>query len=213
VGELLLVFVLAVLWSWPLVIEHEIGHAVAALLLTRGRVMVGVGGQCDQLVLTTRRLELGLSPAFAPGGECVVEEGRLRVPKAEAWIAAAGPFASLCAGVVLSVAALRYGGIALATGAGMAWIQTALTALPIRYGAGIGPSESDGRAIWRVMRGGPPGGLAREERRLGRPERAVRPGYAAVLALVAVLTALVAPLMLLALGGLFALGWLDQRRA
>ena len=211
VGELLLVFVLAVLWSWPLVILHELGHALAALLLTDGRVIVGVGGHRDQLVLTAGRVELGLSPAIAPGGECMLDEGGLRMPKAEAWIAAAGPFASLCAGVVLLAAALNYGGIVLATGAGVAWLQAVLTAVPIRYGAGIGPGESDGRAIWRVVTGGPPGGPAREERRLGRPERAVRPWFVAVLALVAVLTALVEPLLLLVLAGLFGVAWLLQK--
>jgi hypothetical protein len=75
----------------------------------------------------------------------------------------------------------------------------------------VGPGESDGRAIWRVLTGGPPRGLAREERRLGRPERAARPGYVAALALVAVLAALVAPLLLLVLAALFGLAWLMQR--
>ncbi|MBN1529024.1 MAG: hypothetical protein JW895_08180 [Thermoleophilaceae bacterium] len=169
------------------------GHAAAALLLTRGRVAVGVGGDRDGLVLTAGRLELGLSPAVAPDGECVVDDGSLRVPKAEAWVAAAGPLVSLLVAVFV------------------AWLQTFLTALPLRYGAGVGPGESDGRAIWRILTGGPPGGLAREERRLARPERAVRPVHVATLALVAVLTALVEPLLLLVLAALFGLGWLMQR--
>jgi hypothetical protein len=209
--DFVLFIVFATLWSWPLVILHELGHAMAALLLTSGRVAVGVGGNRDQLVLTAGRLDLALSPAIAPGGECVVDDGRLRVPKAEAWVAAAGPVASLCLAIVLSLAALGDGGLVLATGAWVAWLQTLLTGLPLRYGAGVGPGESDGRAVWRVLTGGPPGGLAREERRLGRPERTARPGYVVALALVAVLTALVEPVLLLVLAGLFGLGWLSQR--
>jgi hypothetical protein len=209
--DVLLVFALAVLWCWPLVILHELGHALAALMLTTGRVMVGVGGRGEQLVLTAGRMELGLSLAVAPDGECVVEESRLKVPKAEAWIAAAGPFMSACLAIALTAVALNRGGVVLATGAGVAWIQAIFTALPLRYGAGLGPGESDGRAIWRILTGGPPGGLAREERRLGRPERGTRPGFVAALALVAVLTALVAPELLLVLGVLFGLAWLLQR--
>ena len=209
--EVLLVIVLATLWCWPLVILHELGHALAALLLTDGRVIVGVGGPRDQLFLTAGRLELGLSPAIAPDGECVVEDRGLRTPKAEAWIAAAGPFMSLCAGVVLLAAARNYGGIVLTTGAGVAWLQAVFTAVPMRYGAGDGPGESDGWAIWRVVTGGPPGGLAREERRRGRPERAARPWLLAALAVMAVLTALVQPVLLLVLGGLFGFAWVRQR--
>jgi hypothetical protein len=210
--DCVLFVVFATLWSWPLVMLHELGHAAAALLLTSGRVAVGVGGDRDELVLTAGRLELGLTPAVAPGGECRVDDGTLRVPKAEAWVAAAGPVASLAIAVGLSSAALEHGGIVLAAGAGVAWLQALLTALPLRYGAGVGPGESDGRAIWRILTGGPPGGLAREERRLGRPERTARPAYVVALALVAVLTALVQPLLLLLLAALFGLAWRDQRR-
>jgi hypothetical protein len=210
--ELLVVIALATLWTWPLVILHELGHAVAALLLTGGRVTVGVGDRREQLVLAAGRLELSLSPALAPGGECVIDPSALKVPKAEAWIAAAGPLTSLAAGVVLLAAALDGGGIVLATGAGAAWLQTVLTAVPVRYGAGIGPGESDGRAIWRILTGAPPGGLAREERRLGRQEPAARPWFLVVLTLAAVLAALVEPVLLLVLAGLFGFAWVSQRR-
>ena len=96
-----------------------------------------------------------------------------------------------------------------------AWIATGHflgSALPIRYGAGFGGSrESDGRVIWRLMAGAPPGGIAREERRMGEPERAARPLYIVLLAIVGILTFLVDPAMCLALAGLFGFAAVLQR--
>ena len=87
------------------------------------------------------------------------------------------------------------------------------TALPVRYGAGLGDNgaESDGRAVWRILTGAPPGGLAREEARLGRPERAIRPALAAVLAAAFVLALLADPSIAVELAVVFGLGYVAQR--
>jgi hypothetical protein len=130
--EFVLFIVFATLWAWPLVILHELGHAVAALLLTSGRVAVGVGGGRDQLVLTAGRLDFAIAADVAPNGECTFDDGTLRVPKAEAWIAAAGPLVSLCLALVISPVALDDRGLLLASGAFAAWTLTLLTALPLR---------------------------------------------------------------------------------
>ena len=94
-------FVISCLWGIPLVLVHELGHAAAGLALTDGRVEVAVGERPDQLVLEAGRLQLGLSASPSPGGECRIDSSELRTPKAEAWIAAAGPAASLLTAVVL----------------------------------------------------------------------------------------------------------------
>jgi hypothetical protein len=101
----------------------------------------------------------------------------------------------------------------LEAGAAGAATLLVITAVPMRYGPGLAPfgSESDGRAVWRILTGAPPGGLAREEARLGRRERPIAPAAAIALAVVAALTALVDPLLLVALAGIFGLAFLLQR--
>jgi hypothetical protein len=43
-------------------------------------------------------------------------------------------------------------------GASAASLQFVFSALPVRYGRGLGgPADSDGRAIWRMLTGAPPG--------------------------------------------------------
>ena len=69
------------LWAVPLVLLHELGHAAAGLVLTRGRVEVAVGDRPDQLVLEAGRLDLGLSWSLSPGGECRIDSGELRTPE------------------------------------------------------------------------------------------------------------------------------------
>ena len=91
------------------------------------------------------------------------EPASLRRARGEAWIAAAGPAATLG-----------------------------------------GPADSDGRVIWRVLTGAPPGGIERELRRVGEPERAARPVFVVLLVLVAVLAVVMDPVLGLALVGLSA---------
>ena len=104
----------------PLVLWHELGHAAAALALTRGRVEVRVGADHDgPLWFSVGRLRvvLGLLP-FA-GGECSYEPDTVWRGRHEAWVAAAGPLASALAAVGLTVLALALGPAEeLAAGAG-----------------------------------------------------------------------------------------------
>jgi hypothetical protein len=194
---------LSVAWGPLLVLLHELGHAFAALALTDGEVKI--------------RMRPGY--ALVVWGECIYEPERVRTPRGEALIAAAGPAVSLVAAVALGWAALEttplgyhrgeFGTRVLDAGAICAAGQLFLTALPLRYGAGLGPhgGESDGRAVWRILTGG----LTREERRQGRPERAIGPVFATLLAIVFVLAALVDPVTGLLLAGIFGIAFLLQR--
>jgi hypothetical protein len=200
-----LVFILlSVAWAAPLMLVHELGHALAALAVTDGEVRIGMRSTPSGLMV----------------GECTYEPAGLRHPRAEALIAAAGPLVSLLSALVLAFGSLKSGagtpdgGIVaqvLMVGAVTAFLEFAVSALPVRYGAGLGGGDSDGRAIWRILTGAPPGGVGREERRLGRPERAIRPALVAPLLVIAALGLIVDPLMVLLLVALFALAWRDQR--
>jgi hypothetical protein len=88
-----------------------------------------------------------------------------------------------------------------------------LSALPLRYGAGLDDegSESDGRAIWRILTGAPPGGLAREERRRRRPDRAVRPIFLVALTPIMIFAVVFLPQVALWLVVILGLAALIQR--
>ena len=123
---------------------------------------------------------------------------------------------TLVAAVVLWMAWLKSGADTLATvigvGAWVAALQLACSALPIGYGAGLGgPGDSDGRVIWRVLTGAPPGGIERELRRRAKPERAARPVFVAVLAAIVAISLWVDPVTALLLVGTFGLAILMQR--
>jgi hypothetical protein len=97
-------------------------------------------------------------------------------------------------------------------GAWVATLQFVTSALPRRYGAGLGgPADSDGRVIWRVLTGAPPGGIERELRRVGERERAMRPAFVAPLVLIGALVVWVDPTVVLWLAGLFGAAILLQR--
>jgi membrane-associated protease RseP (regulator of RpoE activity) len=89
----------------PLILIHELGHALAALALTRGHVRVTVGVGPAAALLRQDRLEVraALIPAF---GVCEYDPWTLQRPRAEAWIALAGPAASLAACVLLLATAM-----------------------------------------------------------------------------------------------------------
>ena len=129
-------------------------------------------------------------------GFCTYEPATLRRARAEAWIAAAGPAASLACSVALFVGAVESGlgmpergamTTVLLVGAFCAFVHFVLSALPIRYGSGLGETgeESDGRAIWRILSGAPPGGPSAPA---PQPDTAARTPFLAVLAVVFVLT-------------------------
>jgi hypothetical protein len=187
---------LGLAWSPILVTIHELGHGLAALAVTDGEVSI-------------RLRTLGLAGGFA-----TYDSSRLRRASSEALIAAAGPAASLVAAVVLWYAWLgtNDGSVILAAGAAGATFQFVATAIPVHYGAGLGgPAESDGRVIWRVLTGAPPGGIERELRRLQEPERAVRPLFAGLLVLIGVLALALNPVLAVALVITFGLAALMQR--
>jgi hypothetical protein len=186
---------LSLAWCPVLTLLHEVGHALAALALTDGEVKIRMGW-------------------WFGFGECTYDASRPRTPRAEAWIAAAGPAVSLgCSVVLIWVVLTRPTGAFVQVGAVCALLAFLLSALPVRYGPGLGDpgAESDGRAVWRILTGAPPGGVAREQARLERQERAVRPLFAAVLAAALVLALLVDPSIALELVAIFGLAYLAQR--
>jgi hypothetical protein len=189
---------LVIPWIPVLVLLHEAAHAFAALALTDGEVSISLRG------------------AGILGGSASFDSSTLRHPRSEAWIAAAGPAATFLAATVLWLAWLGSGSDSLVTlvggGAWVATLQFVTSALPLRYGAGLGgPADSDGRVIWRVLTGAPPGGVERELRRLGKREPAVRPAFVAVFGLVGVVGLWLDRVILLWLAGLFGAAILLQR--
>jgi hypothetical protein len=189
---------LVIPWIPVLVLLHEAAHAFAALALTDGEVSISLRG------------------AGVLGGSASFDSSTLRHPRSEAWIAAAGPAATFLAATVLWLAWLGSGSDSLVTlvggGAWVATLQFVTSALPLRYGAGLGgPADSDGRVIWRVLTGAPPGGVERELRRLGKREPAVRPAFVAVFGLVGVVGLWLDRVIVLWLAGLFGAAILLQR--
>jgi hypothetical protein len=86
------------------------------------------------------------------------------------------------------------------------------SAIPVRYGAGLGgPGDSDGRVIWRVLTGAPPGGVERELHRLGKPEPSVRPVFVVLIVLLGALSIAADPVLGLVYVGLFGAAALMQR--
>jgi hypothetical protein len=142
VADWLAFILLSAAWIPVLVLLHEAAHACAALALTDGEVSISMRG------------------AGVLGGSVSYQPASLRHPHDEAWIAAAGPAATFLAATVLWVAWLGSGSDSLTTvvgvGASIATTQFVTSALPLRYGAGVGgPGDSDGRVIWRDLTGAP----------------------------------------------------------
>jgi hypothetical protein len=189
-----------IVWQPLLLLLHELGHALAALALTRGEV----------------RIDLARGPFV---GVCEYDPSEPRVAHAEAWVAAAGPAVSLAAAAVLWIATLGSSEWTVGTwivfaGAISASLQFAITALPIRYGAGLDDAgaDSDGRAVWRILTGAPPGGLAREAQRMGRRDPAIRPAFAVVLVAIVVATAFLSLAFAAILVALVGVAFVLQRR-
>ena len=183
---------LGALWLPVQVLLHEAAHAFAALALSDGEVS-----------LSMREASVTYDAAG------------LRRPRDAAWIAAAGPAASLVAATLLWLAWLGSGADSLATvpgaGAFVATLVFVTSALPLRYGPGLNwPGDSDGLMIWKVLRGVPLGATEAELPELGRPERAIRPAFACLLVLAGALALLVEPVMVLVLAGLFGAAALLQ---
>jgi hypothetical protein len=155
---LLLAWCLAILLAGPVVVLlHELGHAIAALALTRGPVVVQTGRRAF-LTLRLARLTLALGPGGLQAGACWHLAPQSR--RAEAAIAAAGPLSSLLTAVLAGAGCLllnppRTAGLALAALA----VLAALDAIgnlwpalhPARRTVTGAPQGSDGRIVARCL--------------------------------------------------------------
>lgn len=198
-----------------LVLVHELGHAAVALRLTSGPVLVGGPGKAAGWVLEGDRLQMQLAAGMFFGGRCDYDPQTLLRPRAEAWIAAAGPVASLLASLVLAVLALGTSEpiaavlVLGAVGSGSGFL---LTALPITYELGMGTQDSDGRVIWRVLRGRPPGrDHVWDDTVAARPDRIASPVALVALAVCFCLALIVSPGLALAFVALFGSAAVLQR--
>jgi hypothetical protein len=193
VPDWLAFLLLIALWSLPLTLLHELGHGAAALLLTDGEVSIG--------------LERG----GLRGGWASYDSARVRRPRDEAWIFAAGPATSLAAAIVLWIAWVAGGSGSIVTvlGAGtvLAAFQFLLSAVPFGYGTGFahhGVRESDGRAAWRILTGGPPSVDVEVREPYEDTVKGTRPIFIVVLLLIGVLAFLADPMLAVELAGIFA---------
>jgi hypothetical protein len=155
---LLLAWCLAILLAGPIVLlVHELGHALAALALTRGPVVVQTGRRA---FVTPRigRLTLALGPGGLQAGACWHLAPDTR--RAEAAIAAAGPLASLttacvAAGAVLALGPPRPVMLALAAVAVLGTLDAIGNLWPALHPARRtvtgAPQESDGRIVARCL--------------------------------------------------------------
>jgi len=138
-----LVFILlSVAWAAPLMLVHELGHALAALAVTDGEVRIGMRSTPSGLMV----------------GECTYEPAGLRHPRAEALIAAAGPLVSLLSALVLAFGSLKSGAgtpdapaVATATDgpSGGSSPGPRLAGSAARSADSVGPSARSGPRWWR----------------------------------------------------------------
>ena len=149
---------LQLLIATPLaVLLHELAHAGMALALTRGKVLVVVG-YGPGMKLHMGRLALHVSPLAASG--CTVHRAT-RESADRAIIAAAGPVTSLLLAVLgwraseaLAGSHLFLAGLFAALGAASLFI-TVLTAIPVRYPAGLSIGDgrdSDGLTVLQALK-------------------------------------------------------------
>ena len=139
------------------VLLHELAHAAMALALTRGKVLVVVG-YGPGMKLHMGRLALHFSPLAASG--CTVHRAT-RESADRAIIAAAGPVTSLLLAVLgwrvseaLAGSHLFLAGLFAALGAASLFI-TVLTAMPVRYPAGLSIGDgrdSDGLTVLQALK-------------------------------------------------------------
>ena len=180
-------FAVAVLSAFPLIALHELGHLLCAR------------------ELGARRTSIRLQALPLPHGIFTFDESELRRPRDAAWVAAAGPLTTLACCSALATGAVAAGSQVLTVAALEPSGGFLLSAIPLRYGGG---SESDGRAVWRILTGSVRRGEVVEE---SPHERIIRPVYALLLGGAGVLAVLADPLLALGLVGLFGAAFLLQR--
>jgi hypothetical protein len=191
----------------PVVVHlHELGHAAAALRLTRDSVVVQA---CTRPVRAVGlgRLHIAVGvPALS--GVCFHASAPGRLGNAK--IAAAGPVVSLATGLVAAAGWYAWGGVPLGVFAATSLFTGVLNLVPFELepaGSGLhAPRETDGRVILRSF------GLAPARRADVQPPM-IRAPFAVALGLIAAITAWLQPLVLLPLAATFGHAWYATRRA
>ncbi len=144
-----------------LMIVHELGHALVALLITDERVVVRLGRPPARFRLAWQRLEFQVRP-FDGSGFYQIEEWQHTSARQRAWAAMGGPAASLLvlllAGGLAGLAHGTFGGLFLLSFgmAVLALLQVLITLLPIRYPpwwGDYGGMMSDGYRFIYLWRG------------------------------------------------------------
>jgi hypothetical protein len=135
---LLIVAAISIAIMW-----HELGHALFALSLTRGPVLLAVG-LGPGIKLPIGRVTLKLGPILL-GGVCVHDSPERRGDRA--LIAAAGPTFS----IFLAALAWHLSGPFADELARVSAVMALFTLIPLRYPALSGGGDSDGLSILRAL--------------------------------------------------------------
>lgn len=189
----------AILWGPVLILLHEAGHAAGARLCTPGTVAIEV------------RL-------FS--GWCSFDPDRPLSRRDELAFAAGGPAVTLLTGLALLVLALisskpgSMASVVLMTGAAGSAFGLVDSLVPVTYGTGLRRGESDGRVLFRILRGTPPGrDRVWDDRLEWKPELTIRPVFVVLFALIAVAAFAIDPILGLLLLALFGGAWVLQSTA
>jgi hypothetical protein len=119
-GPLLQILVVAFVASIPATLVHELGRAVAALALTRGRVCVLLGTGRPLFSVRIGRLLVGATARWLWGGECLHAPTTSR--RRTTAIMLTGPLAGDLCFLAAGAAAITWNGGAL----NHTWLQLAL---------------------------------------------------------------------------------------
>jgi hypothetical protein len=146
-----------------LTLVHELGHAVAARVLTGGRVKIVVGREPASLHGRVGWLELRWRPALRPGdafgGWFTISGPRCASRARTAAFVAAGPAASALSSILLAIATAQTGGFLSRLLEGCTVIALAgvlVTAVPWRYPRFFGFAAgwpSDGLRVVEALKG------------------------------------------------------------
>lgn len=143
-----------------LTLVHELGHALAGMMTTRGWVTAAIGTGGDPRTMGLGRLRIQLRPFSGIVGSCH-REYRSGSGSGEALFYGAGPLLSLVSAAILGyLGTSATGNSTLAqlfvSGSYGALMQLIVTAIPVRYPSWMGAYAgdlSDGAMILRCIRG------------------------------------------------------------
>jgi hypothetical protein len=119
-GSLLQIIVVALVATIPATLVHELGRAVAALVLTRGRVCVFLGAGRPLFSVRIGRLLIAPTASWLWGGECLHAPDTS--PRRTTAILLTGPLAGDLCFLIAGAAAITWSGGATRH----AWLQLAL---------------------------------------------------------------------------------------